>query len=127
MHGASAMPPELLAEMRRHGGRIAPAWGVPVAEMQAGIRMGVRKINTDTDLRLAMTAALRGALAADPALVDPRAYLGESRTAMARLAAQRMVDVGQAGHAGDIEPVTLERMRLRYAGAATATAAAALP
>jgi fructose-bisphosphate aldolase class II len=117
MHGASSLPQDLVADINAHGGQVTPSWGVPVAEMQAGIRMGVRKINTDTDLRLAMTAGIRRTLEGNPALIDPRAYLGEARSAMTALVAQRMRDVGQAGHGGDIEPVPLAEMRRRYAAA----------
>ncbi|HVW89420.1 MAG TPA: class II fructose-bisphosphate aldolase, partial [Gaiellaceae bacterium] len=91
-------------------------WGVPVEEIQLGIRHGVRKINVDTDARLAMTGAIRKVLSTEKGEFDPRKYLTPARAAMKQVYVQRMTQFGQAGHAGDYEPLTLEEMKARYAG-----------
>jgi fructose-bisphosphate aldolase class II len=101
MHGSSSVPRHLIDEINRFGGAIEPAWGVPVEEIQQGIRHGVRKINVDTDLRLAMTGAIRRVFAQEPAEFDPRSYLKEARAAMQSVVAERMRQFGQAGHALD--------------------------
>ena len=115
MHGSSSVPKELVDVINRSGGEIRPTWGVPVEEIQQGIRHGVRKVNVDTDLRLAMTGAIRTALAESPAEFDPRSYLKPARTAMQAVVAERMRQFGQAGHARDYEPRTLDDMQLLYA------------
>jgi fructose-bisphosphate aldolase, class II len=114
MHGSSSVPAELIEEINATGGRMAPAFGVPVADIQQGIRHGVRKVNVDTDGRLAMTAAARRALVEDPADFDPRHFARASRDGMRRIVARRMREFGQAGHAGDYEPLPLDDMRERY-------------
>jgi fructose-bisphosphate aldolase class II len=121
MHGSSSVPRELVDEINRYGGTLKPSWGVPVKEIQQGIRHGVRKINVDTDSRLAVTGAIRKVFAEEPEKFDPRDYLKPARAAMQVLIAQRMRDFGQAGHAGDYEPLSLDEMRAGYA-AAPATA-----
>jgi fructose-bisphosphate aldolase class II len=118
MHGSSSVPPELVERVNRYGGDLKPAWGVPVKEIQQGIRHGVRKINVDTDSRLAVTGAIRQVFAESPDKFDPRDYLKPARAAMQELIAERMRDFGQAGHAGDYEPLALAEMRERYAAAA---------
>jgi fructose-bisphosphate aldolase, class II len=118
MHGSSSVPRELVDIINRYGGQIRPTWGVPVEEIQLGIRHGVRKINVDTDSRLAITGAIRKAMSQDPAEFDPRSYLKPARTAMQAVIAERMRQFGQAGHAGDYEPRSLADMRDFYAGAA---------
>jgi fructose-bisphosphate aldolase class II len=118
MHGSSSVPTELVDIINRYGGQIRPTWGVPVEEIQLGIRHGVRKINVDTDSRLAITGAIRKAMSQDPAEFDPRSYLKPARTAMQAVIAERMRQFGQAGHAGDYEPRSLADMRDFYAGAA---------
>ncbi len=118
MHGSSSVPRELVEEINRYGGALKPAWGVPVKEIQLGIRHGVRKINVDTDSRLAITGAIRKVFAETPEKFDPRDYLKPARAAMQALIAERMRDFGQAGHAGDYEPLSLAQMRERYAAGA---------
>ncbi len=118
MHGSSSVPQDLVEKINRFGGKISPTWGVPVEEIQLGIRHGVRKINVDTDARLAMTAAIRQVFVEHPEEFDPRSYLKPAREGMKAVYKQRMEQFGQAGHAGDYEPLTLEQMRERYAGVA---------
>lgn len=115
MHGSSSVPRELVDIINEHGGEIRPTWGVPVREIQEGIRHGVRKINVDTDLRLAATGAIRRALAEKPGEFDTRHYLGPAREAMKAVVKARMEDFGQAGHVGDYEPASLHSMAVRYA------------
>ena len=103
MHGSSSVPQELLAEINKYGGQIKPTWGVPVEEIQKGIQHGVRKINVDTDTRLAVTAAIRKFFVEHPEKFDPREYLGEGREANKSMIADRMKAFGQAGHAGDFK------------------------
>jgi fructose-bisphosphate aldolase class II len=118
MHGSSSVPRDLVEEINRYGGQMKESWGVPVEEIQLGIRHGVRKINVDTDSRLAMTGAIRKALAENPAEFDPRSYLKPARAAMQKVIAERMAAFGQAGHAGDYDPMPVERMRALYAAGA---------
>jgi fructose-bisphosphate aldolase class II len=88
---------------------------VPVEEIQQGIRHGVRKINVDTDLRLAMTGAIRKVFAEEPHEFDPRSYLKPARAAMQQVIAERMRQFGQAGHAPELEPKPLREMQALYA------------
>jgi fructose-bisphosphate aldolase, class II len=99
MHGSSSVPKELVDTINAYGGEIPPTWGVPIEEIQQGIRHGVRKINVDTDSRLAITGAIRKVFAERPGEFDPRSYLGPARAEMKRIVAERMVQFGQAGHA----------------------------
>ncbi len=115
MHGSSSVPQELQDIINKFGGKIPQTWGVPVEEIQRGIAHGVRKINVDTDCRLAITGAIRKVLAEHPAEFDPRAYLKPAREAMTKVCAARMVSFGQAGNASKIKPVSLEEMADRYA------------
>jgi fructose-bisphosphate aldolase class II len=115
MHGSSSVPKSLVDKINEYGGEIKPTWGVPVEEIQQGIRHGVRKINVDTDSRLAMTGAIRKVFAEDPGEFDPRMYLGPARKAMQEVVAERMRQFGQAGHARDYEARPLEEMQLLYA------------
>ena len=115
MHGSSSVPKELVDLINEFGGKIEPTWGVPVKEIQEGIKHGVRKINVDPDLRLASTGAIRRAFAEDPSEFDPRSYNKPARTAMQEVVRSRMEAFGQAGHAGDYQPMTKEDMAARYA------------
>jgi fructose-bisphosphate aldolase class II len=115
MHGSSSVPKALVDKINQYGGDIKPTWGVPVEEIQQGIRHGVRKINVDTDSRLAMTGAIRKVFAEEPSEFDPRSYLSKARSAMQEVIAERMRDFGQAGHARDFEAKPLDEMRLLYA------------
>jgi fructose-bisphosphate aldolase class II len=99
MHGSSSVPQELQDIINKYGGSIRQTWGVPVAEIQRGIQHGVRKINVDTDNRLAMTGAIRKVLMESPEKFDPRDYLKPARQAMKQVCIDRMVAFGQAGNA----------------------------
>jgi fructose-bisphosphate aldolase class II len=121
MHGSSSVPKSLVDTINEYGGEIRPTWGVPVEEIQLGIQHGVRKINVDTDARLAMTGAIRKVLAEKKDEYDPRAYLTPARAAMKAVYAERMTQFGQAGHAGDYEPKSLDELRDFYAAAASAS------
>lgn len=103
MHGSSSVPQELLALINQYGGQIKPTWGVPVEEIQRGIQHGVRKINVDTDTRLAVTAAIRKFFVEQPDKFDPREYLTVARDANKQMIADRMKAFGQAGHGGDFK------------------------
>ena len=102
MHGSSSVPQELQDIINEFGGNIKQTYGVPVEEIQRGIRSGVRKINVDTDNRLAITGAIRKVLTENPAEFDPRAYLKPARAAMKQVCVDRMVAFGQAGNAADL-------------------------
>ena len=114
MHGSSSVPQDLQDAVNQHGGDIKQTWGVPVEEIQEGIRHGVRKINVDTDNRLAITAAIRKVFQEKPAEFDPRSYLKPAREAMQKVIEDRMVAFGQAGQASKIRQVTLEDMAKMY-------------
>lgn len=115
MHGSSSVPQEWLKVINEFGGEIPETYGVPVEEIQEGIKYGVRKVNIDTDLRLACTGAIRRYLAEHPAEFDPRKYLKVSLEAMQSIAEARYEQFGTAGHASKIVPVSLETMFERYA------------
>ena len=102
MHGSSSVPQDLQDQINKYGGKLKQTWGVPVEEIQRGIRHGVRKINVDTDNRLAMTAAIRKVLYTEIDKFDPRDYMKPARTAMKKIVAERMVQFGQAGQASKI-------------------------
>lgn len=99
MHGSSSVPQELQDMINKYGGKMKQTWGVPVEEIQRGIQNGVRKINVDTDNRMAITAAIRKVFWETPDKFDPRDYLKPARTAMQEICKQRMIQFGQAGHA----------------------------
>ena len=114
MHGSSSVPQELLAEIRQFGGDMKETYGVPVEEIQEGIRHGVRKINIDTDIRLAMTAAIRRFMFENPSKFDPRDYLKPAREAAKQVCKARYVSFGCEGQAGKIKPVSLDKVADRY-------------
>ena len=115
MHGSSTVPQDLQDEINAHGGAIPQTWGVPVEEIQRGIRHGVRKINIDTDCRLAITGAVRKVLTQNPAEFDPRKYLKPAIEAMRKVCIQRFEEFGASGHAETIRPLPLSVMARRYA------------
>lgn len=117
MHGSSSVPQELQDIINRYGGQMKQTWGVPVEEIQLGIKHGVRKINVDTDCRMAITGAIRKVLSETPEKFDPRDYLKPAREAMKKVCVARMTSFGQAGHAGKIKAVTLGEMAKRYGNA----------
>ncbi|MBN9427539.1 MAG: fructose-bisphosphate aldolase class II [Burkholderiales bacterium] len=114
MHGSSSVPQEWLAIIREHGGRIKETYGVPVEEIRRGIANGVRKVNIDTDIRLAMTGAMRRAFAQQPAEFDPRKALDAARRAAGAIVKARFEAFGCAGQAARMKPVPLEAMATRY-------------
>ncbi len=114
MHGSSSVPQELLAEIRAFGGDMKETYGVPVEEIQEGIKHGVRKINIDTDIRLAMTAAIRRYMFENPGKFDPRDYLKPAREAAKTICVARYTAFGCAGQAAKIKPMALEKMAERY-------------
>ena len=115
MHGSSSVPQELLAIIRDNGGEMKETYGVPVEEIQEGIKHGVRKVNIDTDIRLAMTAAVRKYLFANRSAFDPRDFLKPARAAAKEICKQRYQQFGCAGQASKLAPITLEKMANRYA------------
>lgn len=115
MHGSSAVPQDWLAVINQYGGEIPETYGVPVEEVQEGIRHGVRKVNIDTDLRLASTGAIRRYLAENPSQFDPRKYLAAAQKAMQQICQDRYEAFGCAGMASKITPIGLEQMTARYA------------
>ena len=114
MHGSSSVPQELLAIIREFGGDMKETYGVPVEEIQEGIRHGVRKINIDTDIRLAMTAAIRQFMFQNPSKVDPRDYLKPAREAAKKVVLARLEAFGTAGQASRIKAIPMEKMAERY-------------
>ncbi|MEY4593347.1 MAG: fructose,6-bisphosphate aldolase [Pseudomonadota bacterium] len=115
MHGSSSVPQELLAEIREFGGNMKETYGVPVEEIVEGIKHGVRKVNIDTDIRLAMTGAIRRYLFENPEKFDPRDYLKPAREAAKKICIARYQAFGCEGQAGKIKPLSLEAMATRYA------------
>jgi fructose-bisphosphate aldolase class II len=121
MHGSSSVPKDLQDIINQYGGHLKETWGVPVEEIQLGIKNGVRKINVDTDNRLAITGAIRKVLAESPDKFDPRDYNKPAREAMQKVVATRMTQFGQAGHAGDYTAVTIEHQAKGYADGTLST------
>eukprot|EP00825_Cyclidium_porcatum_P036626 TRINITY_DN3912_c0_g1_i3.p3 TRINITY_DN3912_c0_g1~~TRINITY_DN3912_c0_g1_i3.p3 ORF type:complete len:190 (+),score=43.47 TRINITY_DN3912_c0_g1_i3:141-710(+) len=115
MHGSSSVPQELLAEIREFGGDMKETYGVPVEEIVKGIKHGVRKVNIDTDIRLAMTGAIRRYLAEHPDKFDPRDYLKPAREAAKKICLARFEAFGTAGNASKIKAIGLDKMAERYA------------
>lgn len=114
MHGSSSVPQDWLAVIREFGGDIKETYGVPVEEIQQGIKHGVRKINIDTDIRLAMTGALRRAFHKDPSEFDPRKYMKDATAAAKDICKLRYEAFGTAGQASKISALPLETMAQRY-------------
>ena len=116
MHGSSSVPQDWLEIINAHGGDIPETYGVPLEEIREGIRHGVRKVNIDTDLRLASTGAIRRCLAENPSEFDPRKYLKAALAGMKAICKERYEAFGTAGHAAQIDALSLEGMFQRYAG-----------
>jgi fructose-bisphosphate aldolase, class II len=114
MHGSSSVPQDLQDELNKYGGKMKQTWGVPVEEIQLGIKNGVRKINVDTDNRMAMTAAVRKLLATAPEKFDPRDWMKPARDAMKVVCKARMEAFGQAGQASKIKPMTCKEFAKVY-------------
>jgi fructose-bisphosphate aldolase class II len=117
MHGSSSVPKHLVDIINQYGGNMPDTFGIAINEIQDGIKHGVRKINVDTDSRLAMTGAIRKVLMETPEKFDPRDYLKPARDAAYLVYLDRMKAFGQAGHAGDYAPLTLDDMKAVYASA----------
>ena len=114
MHGSSSVPEELQEIINEYGGKMKPTWGVPIEEIQRGIKNGVRKINIDTDNRMALTGQIRKVLMEDPSEFDPRKYLKPAMAAMTKLCKQRFEEFGTAGNAAKIKSLPLSEMAARY-------------
>ena len=114
MHGSSSVPQDLLAIIRQHGGQMKETYGVPVEEIQEAIKFGVRKINIDTDIRLAMTAAIRKYLFENPDKFDPRDYLKPAREAAKQICKQRYLQFGCEGQGGKIRGDSLQVVAAKY-------------
>jgi fructose-bisphosphate aldolase class II len=115
MHGSSSVPKELLDIINQYGGKMKETYGVPVSEIQEAIRHGVRKINIDTDIRLAMTGAVRKFMAENPDKFDAREWLKPAREAAYKVCKQRYQEFGCEGQAGKIVPQSLDAVAARYA------------
>ncbi len=115
MHGSSSVPQDLQDIINQYGGQMPQTWGVPVEEIQRGIKHGVRKINVDTDNRMAITGAIRKILMEKPGEFDPRAYLKPAKEAMRKVCQARFVEFGSAGHADKIKALSTATMAKRYA------------
>ena len=114
MHGSSSVPQEWLAVINEFGGDIKETYGVPVEQLVEAIKHGVRKINIDTDLRLASTGAMRRMMAEKPSEFDPRKFFAATVDAMKQICVDRYTSFGTAGHADKIRPISLEKMVNRY-------------
>lgn len=115
MHGSSSVPQELQELFNQHGGEMPQTWGVPVEEIQDGIRHGVRKVNIDTDCRLAMAAQFRRIASEKASEFDPRKFLQPAMGALQTLCRERFEAFGTAGNASKVKPVSLAEMARRYA------------
>jgi len=114
MHGSSSVPQELLAIINQYGGKMKETYGVPIEEIQEAIKHGVRKINIDTDIRLAMTGAVRKFMAENPDKFDAREWLKPAREAAYKVCKQRYMEFGCEGQAGKIKPIPMNEMAQRY-------------
>jgi len=113
-HGSSSVPSELIDEINKYGGNMQKTMGVPVDSLKKAIKLGMNKINVDTDGRLAITAAIRKVFVETPDKFDPRDYLKPAREALSKIIAQRMQDFGTAGHIKDVKSITLAEMKKFY-------------
>ncbi len=118
MHGSSSVPQDLQDIINKFGGQMKPTWGVPVEEIQRGIKHGVRKINIDTDNRMAMTGQIRKVLTENPSEFDPRKYLKPAMEAMTKLCKQRFEEFNTAGKGSKLRPISVAEMAKRYASGA---------
>ena len=114
MHGSSSVPQEHLEIIRQFGGKIKETYGVPVEEIVEGIKHGVRKVNIDTDIRLAMTSAMRKSMAEKPDEFDPRHFLKAATAAARVICQQRFEAFKSAGQASRLKPLSIEKMAARY-------------
>ena len=114
MHGSSSVPQDWLSTINEFGGDMGETYGVPVEEIVEGIKHGVRKVNIDTDLRMASTGAIRRHLAENPSDFDPRKYLKAATNAMKQICVERYEAFGTAGNAAKIDALNLEQMTERY-------------
>lgn len=114
MHGSSSVPENLINIVNQYGGTLQHAMGVPMQSIQEAIKRGVKKINVDTDGRLAITGAIRKYMAEHTDVIDPRDYFGEARKAVYETVKGKMIDFGTANHAGDYKPETLSNMAKIY-------------
>jgi len=115
MHGSSSVPQHWQDVINANGGEMRQTYGVPIAEIQEGIRHGVRKINVDTDNRMAITGAIRKVFHEDPSEFDPRKYLAPARDAMKPVCLARMEAFGMVGQGARVPPVGLDAMAGEYA------------
>ncbi|MFO7928684.1 MAG: ketose-bisphosphate aldolase [Candidatus Humimicrobiaceae bacterium] len=114
MHGSSSVPQNLIEVINQYGGKLEKTMGVPMPSIQEAIKRGIRKINVDTDGRLAMTGAVRKVLSEKPDVFDPRKYFGAAREAVYGVIKGKMIDFETAGHASDYKPMSLEDMKKYY-------------
>lgn len=115
MHGSSSVSQELLTIIREHGGDIKETYGVPVSEIVKGIQHGVRKVNIDTDIRLAMTAAIRQTMHESPEEFDPRVFFKAAIISAQKVCKDRFEAFGSAGHASQIKVIPMDAMAVLYA------------
>ena len=120
MHGSSSVPQDLLAIINQYGGKMKETYGVPVAEIQEAIKHGVRKINIDTDIRLAMTGAVRKFLFENPDKFDAREWLKPAREAAKQVCKQRYLEFGCEGQGSKIKGLSLQTIAAQYASGALA-------
>ena len=118
MHGSSSVPQYLQDLINENGGDMPQTWGVPVEEIERGIRSGVRKVNIDTDNRMAITGQFRKVAMSKPKEFDPRKFLIPAMEEMEKLCLDRFERFGTAGHAGKIRVIDMDDMARRYASGA---------
>ena len=115
MHGSSSVPQDLLDIINAYGGKMPQTFGVPVEEIVNGIKHGVRKVNIDTDCRMAITGAIRKFFAEKPAEFDPRSFMKPAMASMQKVCKARYEEFGAAGHGSKIKVIPLAEMAKRYA------------